>query len=73
MGKRCTDEGTKSRDWTKEEMMAYIDFNDTEDRRVNEKVSREMAAQPFSNKRGMRGIWDAAIEDSAEQDIAFMR
>lgn len=69
MGKRCTDEGRRSRDWTKEEMMAYLDFDEAENRRVNAQVEREIADQPFSNRRGMRAIWEAAENDIKEQHI----
>ncbi|KAF4465100.1 mutator-like element transposase [Fusarium albosuccineum] len=67
MGKRCT-MPTGSRDWTKEEMMAYLDWNKAEDDRVEAQVAADMESNPFSaGRRGMGRIWEAAERDSKEQ------
>jgi hypothetical protein len=68
MGKRCT-MPTGSRDWTKEEMMAYLDWSKAEDDRVEAQVAAEMKSNPFSSssRRGMREIWEAAEKDGKEQ------
>ncbi|KAF4333456.1 transposase [Fusarium beomiforme] len=52
-----------SRDWTKEEMMAYLDWSKAEEDRAETRVAAEMEGNPFSNRRGMREIWEAAAVD----------
>ncbi len=70
MGKQCrTQEGF--RDWTKEEMMAYLDWDKAEDDRVEAMVAAEMESNPFSKRRGMREIWEAAAADGAEQEALY--
>ncbi|KAF5715301.1 mutator-like element transposase [Fusarium mundagurra] len=66
MGKRC-DAPNVSRDWTKEEMMAYLDWSKAEDDRVEAQVAVEMESSPFSSRRGMHDIWEAAAADSEAQ------
>ncbi|KAF5703902.1 transposase [Fusarium mundagurra] len=66
MGKRC-DTANGSRDWTKEEMMAYLDWSKAEDDRVEAQVAAEMERSPFSSRRGMHDIWEAAAADSEAQ------
>jgi hypothetical protein len=51
------------REWTKEEMMSYLDWDKAEDESVEQNVRIEMAKQPFSRRRGMQDIWDAAERD----------
>ena len=62
MGRRCK-EGRSTREWTKEEQMSYLDWDRAENERVEKNVAIEMAQQPFSARRGMREIWDAAERD----------
>jgi hypothetical protein len=60
--------GTESREWTKEEMMAYLDWCSVEDKRVEAQVAREMGNNPLATKRrGMKEIWQRAEKDSKEQ------
>ncbi|KAM5529265.1 hypothetical protein FOXYSP1_17109 [Fusarium oxysporum f. sp. phaseoli] len=67
MSKRCVT-ATGSREWTKEEMMAYLDWCSVEDKRVEAQVAREMGNNPLANKRrGMKEIWESAEKDSKEQ------
>ncbi|KJZ69825.1 hypothetical protein HIM_10778 [Hirsutella minnesotensis 3608] len=40
-----------SREWTKEEMMAYLDFSHAEDQRVEAQVAKDLGANPSSNRR----------------------
>jgi hypothetical protein len=62
MGTHCRGEkGT--RPWTKEEQMSYLDWDRAENDRVEQNVAIEMAQQPFSDRRGMQEIWDAAERD----------
>jgi hypothetical protein len=64
------DNGMKLRDWTKEEMNAYIDFDQAEDMRVNSNVERHLAAQPFSSHRGLQQIMtEAALDGEAQEDF----
>ncbi|KAF4946565.1 hypothetical protein FGADI_11079 [Fusarium gaditjirri] len=66
MGKRC-DTPSGSRDWTKEEIIAYLDWSKAEDGRVEAQVAAEMERSPFSSRRGMHDIWEAAAVDSEAQ------
>jgi hypothetical protein len=70
MGKLCTTP-TGSRDWSKEEMMAYLDWSKAEDDRVEAQVAAEMESNPFSSRRGMRNIWEAAENDGKEQQELY--
>lgn len=71
MGARCT-LSPGSRDWTKEEMMAYLDWSKAEDDRVEAQVAAEMESNPFSvGRRGMREIWEAAAKDDREQQSLY--
>jgi hypothetical protein len=64
MGKRYT--ATRpSRDWTKEEVMAYLDWTKAEDERAESRVAKEMGDNPLSNqRRGMADVWKSAEQDS---------
>ncbi|KJZ69039.1 hypothetical protein HIM_11565 [Hirsutella minnesotensis 3608] len=67
MSRRCVTE-TGSREWTKEEMMAYLDWSNAEDKRAESQVAEEMLANPPACKRrGLKQIWKRAEEDSREQ------
>lgn len=70
MGKHCAMQ-KGFRDWTKEEMMAYLDWSKAEEDRVEARVAAEMAGRPFSSRRGMRDIWEAAAIDSETQEAFF--
>src|SRR5690606_30179038 len=50
MNKHCRT-STGFRDWTKEEMMAYLDWDKSENDRLEAQVAGE--GNPFSNRRGM--------------------
>ncbi|OAA37033.1 hypothetical protein NOR_07309 [Metarhizium rileyi] len=59
---------TGSREWTKEEMMAYLDWSNQEDERIEAQVAREMGDHPLANnRRGMKEIWKRVEIDSNEQ------
>ena len=45
---------TGSRDWTKEEMIAYLDWSRAEDSRIKAQVAQERERQPFDT--GRRGV-----------------
>ncbi|KJZ69936.1 hypothetical protein HIM_10674 [Hirsutella minnesotensis 3608] len=67
MSKRCIT-STGSRNWTKEEMMAYLDWSKAEDERIEAQVAKEMGDNPLANKRkGLTEIWQRVEEDSREQ------
>jgi hypothetical protein len=57
---------TGSRDWTKEEMMTYLDWSKAEDDWVEAQVTVEMESNLFSSRRGMRGVWEAVEKDGKE-------
>ncbi|KAJ3454421.1 hypothetical protein MRS44_018315 [Fusarium solani] len=67
MGRRCR-VGNGMREWTKEEMMSYLDWDKAETERVEKNVETERAEEPFSRQRGMQHICDAA-----ERDIEVQR
>jgi hypothetical protein len=70
MGKQCrTQKGC--RDWTKEEMMAYLDWDRAEEDRVEAMVATEMEGNQFSKRRGMGEIWEAAAADSEAQAALY--
>ena len=70
MNKYCKIQGGV-RDWTKEEMMAYLDWDKAEEDRVEAQVAAQMRDSSFSGRRGMGEIWDAAARDIAEQEAVF--
>ena len=68
MGQRCAETTGSSRDWTKEEMMAYLDWTRAEEDRVEVQVAVEMEGNMWSSRRGMRDIWEAAARDIEAQE-----
>ncbi|KAJ2983400.1 hypothetical protein NQ176_g723 [Zarea fungicola] len=71
MGKQCrTQKGF--RDWTKEEMLAYLDWDKAEENRVEAMIGAEMKANSFSKRRGMDEIWKAAAADNAAQEALYL-
>lgn len=56
MGKRCTTKAGIVRDWTKEEMIAYLDWNELEDCRVEEEIN-VASTGVFTDRRGVGDIW----------------
>jgi hypothetical protein len=71
MSKRCvTSSGT--REWTKEEMMAYLDWSKAEDDRVKARVAKEMGDNPLANRRrGMKEISESVEQDIIEQQTLY--
>jgi len=68
MGKCCV-LSTGSRDWTKEEIMAYLDWSKAEDDRIEAQVLRELKSNPMeTRRRGVKGIWKKIEEDSKAQE-----
>ncbi|OAA59525.1 Bromo adjacent region [Akanthomyces lecanii RCEF 1005] len=70
MGKQCR-MPTGRRDWTKEEMMAYLDWDKAEEDRIEATVAAEMEGNRFSKRRGMREIWKAAAADCEAQAVLY--
>ncbi|KJZ68365.1 hypothetical protein HIM_12244 [Hirsutella minnesotensis 3608] len=69
MSKSCVT-SMGSRNWTKEEMMAYLDWSTAEDERIEAQVTEEMGDNPLANTRkGMGEIWQRVEEDSRKQGI----
>jgi hypothetical protein len=69
MGKSYRSPSGHIRDWTKDEIMSYLDWDKAESERVEGNVAEEMASEPFSGRRGMQDIWDAAERDSEAQGM----
>ena len=71
MGKRCTT-SAGSREWTKEEMMAYLDWSKAEDARIDAQVAAELGDNPFGNyRRGVDEIWRRAERDIEGQEALY--
>ncbi|KAK6850577.1 transposase-like protein [Apiospora arundinis] len=65
MGSQCTT-SAGSRDWTREEMMAYLDWDRFENDRMDVLVARE-SRNGLSNRRGVGELWRRAAQDQEEQ------
>jgi hypothetical protein len=60
------------RDWTREEMMAYLDWSSAEDNRIDAMVLAELGANPMeTSRRGVEHIWKQIDEDSREQEAIY--
>lgn len=71
MSQRCVT-STGSREWTKEELMAYLDWNKAEDERIEAQVAREIESNSFaSRRRGVQDIWRRIEEDVKEQEALY--
>lgn len=73
MGKLCT--ATRpGREWSKEEMMAYLDWTNAEDQRAESRVAQEMGDNPLANqRRGMADIWKGVEQDIVEQQALYSK
>lgn len=69
MTKRCVT-SAGSRDWTREEMMAYLDWDKSENDRINAQVALE-SGKSLSNRRGMGHFWQRAEQDREEQQAFY--
>lgn len=59
MSKRCTS-SKRPRNWTKVEMMAYLDWCQAEEQRVEAQVAKEMGENPLGNNR--RGMQEQCVQ-----------
>ena len=67
----CTT-STGGREWTKEEMMAYLDWSKAEDDRIEMQVVAEMGDNPPGSKRkGVGDIWRGIGRDAEEQEALY--
>lgn len=72
MGEWCLLPHGGRRKWTKEEMMAYIDWDTAEAERTEVQVKLRIENDPNeATRRGMRGIWRQAREDEQAQERLF--
>ncbi|KID83172.1 hypothetical protein MGU_09535 [Metarhizium guizhouense ARSEF 977] len=72
MGQHCVSSGGKRREWTREEMMAYIDWDTAEDRRVEAEVKWRIDRDPQEAiRRGTRQVWQQAVDDAQAQARLF--
>ena len=69
MTKHCKT-STGTRDWTREEMMAYLDWDRSEAERIDIQVAQESAGG-LPNRRGMGGLWTRAGQDCEEQQALY--
>jgi hypothetical protein len=71
MGKCCTT-STGLSEWTKEEMMAYLDWDKVEADRIEAQVAEETEnGRLFTNRRGMGELWEMAQRDIDEQEALY--
>ena len=70
IGKQCR-MATGCRDWTEEERMASLDWDKAEEDRIEALVAAEMEGNPFSERRGMREIQEAAAADCEAQAALY--
>ena len=71
MTKRCTSL-IGLRDWTKEEMMAYLDWSKSEDDRIDAQIAQEREDNPFdTGRRGVNEIWRRIERDIEEQQSLY--
>ena len=61
---------TGSREWTKEEMMAYLDWSKAEDNHIEAQVAREME-EGGRERRGVGEIWRMIDRDMEEQEALY--
>ncbi|KAF4339788.1 hypothetical protein FBEOM_6326 [Fusarium beomiforme] len=69
---KCSETPIGSREWTKEEMMAYLDWDKSENDRLDAQVADEIVVQPFSGRRGPGEIWRACEKDIEEQQALYL-
>jgi hypothetical protein len=68
MGRVCRSRGT-IRPWTAEEVMAYLDWSNAEDARVEEEVRMDIEANSFrTTARGPGYLWEHVDRDIEEQN-----
>ncbi len=68
---KCCQTPDGVRKWTREEMMAYLDWDKSENDRIDEKVADEIIVQSFSGRRGVDDIWSACEKDSEERQAFY--
>ena len=60
--------------WTKEEMMAYLDWDKAEEDRVNGRVREDIEANSFGvPRRGLGHLWAEVDRDITEQNHVHRR
>ncbi|KAJ0132990.1 hypothetical protein HZ326_23927 [Fusarium oxysporum f. sp. albedinis] len=71
MGRCCTT-STRLREWTKEEMMAYLDWDKAEADRIEAQVAEETEnGRLLTSRRGMGELWEMAQRDIDEQEALY--
>lgn len=72
MGERCTNL-TGSREWIKEEIMAYLVWDKTETGHIEARVAQETEnGRLVSGKRGKGELWEMAQQDIDEQQALYL-
>ncbi|KID59566.1 hypothetical protein MAN_10610, partial [Metarhizium hybridum] len=71
MSSRCASP-SGMREWTKEEMMAYLDWSKQEDDRIEAKVAAEIRDDPAAwKRRGVKHVWRSIEKGMAEQKALY--
>src|SRR6478736_7661512 len=71
MGRYCKT-STSLREWTKEEMMAYLDWDKAETDRIEARVAEETEnGRLFASRRGMGELWEMTQRDIDEQEALY--
>jgi hypothetical protein len=69
---RCCITSAGSREWTKEEMMAYLDWDKLETDRIEARVAQETEdGRLLTRRRGMGHLWEMAQQDIDEQEASY--
>lgn len=63
---------TGSREWTKEEMMSYLDWNRSENERLDAQVAEDVVVQLFLSRRGIEEIWRECVREIKEQQELYI-
>ena len=68
--RRCCATSTSLREWTKEEVMAYLNCGKVETNCIEAKVAQETEnGRLFTSRRGMGEHWEIAQHDIDEQAL----
>ncbi|EXM12301.1 hypothetical protein FOTG_19198 [Fusarium oxysporum f. sp. vasinfectum 25433] len=69
---RCCKTSTGPREWTKEEMVAYSDWDKAEPDHIEAQIARETEnGRLFTSRRDIGELWEIAYQDIDEQEALY--
>ncbi|EMT73058.1 hypothetical protein FOC4_g10001914 [Fusarium odoratissimum] len=69
---RCCTTSTGLREWTKEEILAYLDCDKAETDHIEAQVAQETEnGRLFTCRRGIGELWEMAQQDIDEQEALY--